>query len=173
MMQFAQSMHSNVVERRARASISFRGLPQGAKRLASPLRITPFVRKLVSNVRGKHISSDLCRNAAFISVELLFSAYNVYAVQLDESRAGMGAGRDAARGAACMRDPVNASFRLRLGLKELRRNISLSQPCIRRSSPPRGDGSRACMSLDCHERLRFGCRARKTSRREGRGSLTH
>ena len=28
------------------------------------------------------------------------------------------------------------------------------------------------MSLDCHERLRFGCRARETSRREGRGSLT-
>ena len=85
----------------------FRGLPQGAKRLASPLRITPFAckDKLVSNFRGKHISWDLCRNAAFISVELQFSAYNVYAVQLDESRAGMGAGRDAGTGGGSMRDP--------------------------------------------------------------------
>ncbi len=78
---------------------TFRGLPQGAKRLASPLRITPFLRVLLSNFRGKHISRVLCRNAAFISVELQFSAYNnVYAVQLDESQAGMGAGRDAGTG---------------------------------------------------------------------------
>jgi hypothetical protein len=56
----------------------------------------------VSKFRGKHISWDLCRNAAFISVELQFSAHNVYAVQLDESRAGMGAGRDVGTGAACM-----------------------------------------------------------------------
>jgi hypothetical protein len=52
----------------------------------------------VSEFRGKHISWDLCRNAAFSSVELQFSAHNVYAAQLDESRAGMGPGRDAGTG---------------------------------------------------------------------------
>ncbi len=77
-------------------SLIFGACPKARSAWQVPLG-SPRLRvcKLVSNVRGKLISYDLCRNAAFISVELQFSAYNVYAVQLDEPRAGMGAGRDA------------------------------------------------------------------------------